>query len=104
MQHQFYSLNQISEIVGGQLVGDQSMLQVCDLLIDSRHLMDPRQALFFALSSVRNDGHKYIGVLYDKGVRAIVVSRQPENVYPEAAFIIVPDTLKALQTLASCHR
>ncbi|MCR5039264.1 MAG: bifunctional UDP-N-acetylmuramoyl-tripeptide:D-alanyl-D-alanine ligase/alanine racemase [Bacteroidales bacterium] len=104
MQHQFYSLNQISEIVGGQLVGDQSMLQVCDLLIDSRHLMDPRQALFFALSSVRNDGHKYIGELYDKGVRAFVVSRQPENVYPEAAFIIVPDTLKALQTLASRHR
>ncbi len=80
------------------------MLQVCDLLIDSRHLMDPRQALFFALSSVRNDGHKYIGELYDKGVRAFVVSRQPENVYPEAAFIIVPDTLKALQTLASRHR
>ena len=104
MQHQFYSLNQISEIVGGQLVGDQSMLQVCDLLIDSRHLMDPRQALFFALSSVRNDGHKYIGELYDKGVRAFVVSRQTENVYPEAAFIIVPDTLKALQTLASRHR
>ena len=104
MQHQFYSLNQISEIVGGQLVGDQGMLQVCDLLIDSRHLMDPRQALFFALSSVRNDGHKYIGELYDKGVRAFVVSRQPENVYPEAAFIIVPDTLKALQTLASHHR
>lgn len=104
MQHQFYSLNQISEIVGGQLVGDQGMLQVCDLLIDSRHLMDPRQALFFALSSVRNDGHKYIGELYDKGVRAFVVSRQPENVYPEAAFIIVPDTLKALQTLASRHR
>ena len=104
MQHQFYSLNQISEIVGGQLVGDQSMFQVCDLLIDSRHLMDPRQALFFALSSVRNDGHKYIGELYDKGVRAFVVSRQPENVYPEAAFIIVPDTLKALQTLASRHR
>ena len=80
------------------------MFQVCDLLIDSRHLMDPRQALFFALSSVRNDGHKYIGELYDKGVRAFVVSRQPENVYPEAAFIIVPDTLKALQTLASRHR
>ena len=104
MQHQFYSLKQISEIVGGQLIGDTNKQQVCDLLIDSRHLMDPRQALFFALTSARNDGHKYIGELYDKGVRAFVVSRQPENDCPEAAFIVVPDTLKALQTLASCHR
>ena len=104
MQHQFYSLKQISEIVGGQLVGTSSMQQVCNLLIDSRHLMDPHQALFFALSSARNDGHKYIGELYDKGVRAFVVSHQPENVCTEAAFIIVPDTLKALQTLASYHR
>ena len=104
MQHQFYSVKQVSEIVGGQLAGAPNIQQVCDLLIDSRHLMDPRQTLFFALTSARNDGHKYIGELYDKGVRAFVVSRQPESACPEAAFIIVPDTLKALQTLASFHR
>ena len=95
MQHQFYSVKQVSEIVGGQLAGAPNIQQVCDLLIDSRHLMDPRQTLFFALTSARNDGHKYIGELYDKGVRAFVVSRQPESACPEAAFIIVPDTLKA---------
>ena len=104
MQHQFYSLKQVAEIVGGRLVGAPSKQQVCDLLIDSRHLMDPRQALFFALTSARNDGHKYIGELYDKGVRAFVVNQLPENACPEATFIVVPNTLKALQTLASSHR
>ena len=104
MQHQYYSLNQVSEIVGGQLVGTSDEKQVCDLLIDSRHLMDARQALFFALTTSRNDGHKYIGELYDKGVRAFVVNRQPNDAFPGATFIVVPDTLKALQTLAAFHR
>ena len=104
MQHQFYSLQKVAEIVGGQLEGSQAERKVSDLLIDSRHLMDPGQALFFALKSQRNDGHKYIEDLYEKGVRAFVVRQQPETPCPGASFIIVDDTLKALQSLASYHR
>ena len=104
MQHQFYSLQKVAEVVGGQLVGAQAERRISDLLIDSRHLMDPAQALFFALQSNRNDGHKYIEDLYEKGVRAFVVRHQPEALCPGASFIVVADTLKALQTLASYHR
>ena len=102
--HQFYSLQKVAEVVGGQLVGAQVERKISDLLIDSRHLMDPSQALFFALKSHRNDGHKYIEDLYEKGVRAFVVSHQPEAVCPGASFVVVADTLKALQALASYHR
>ena len=104
MQHQFYSLQEVSEIVNGKLVGEAQDRNVSDLLIDSRHLMDTSQALFFALKSNRNDGHRYIDDLYEKGVRAFVVSRQPENTYLDAAFVVVPNTLKALQLLAAHHR
>lgn len=104
MQHQFYSLQKVAEIVGGQLVGSQAERKISDLLIDSRHLMDPAQALFFALKSQRNDGHKYIQDLYEKGVRAFVVRHEPETPCPGASFIVVADTLKALQALASYHR
>ena len=104
MQHQYYALSRIAEIVGGQLTGNLTERQICDLLIDSRQLIVPEQALFFAIVSSRNDGHKYIGELYDKGVRAFVVSRRPEKPYPDASFIIVANTLKALQTLAAYHR
>ena len=104
MQHQFYSLQKVAEIVNGQLVGASDERKISDLLIDSRHLMDPNQALFFALQSHRNDGHKYIEELYEKGVRAFVVKQCPEASCPEAAFIVVADTLKALQALASYHR
>ena len=103
MQHQFYSLQQVSEIVSGKLVGEANRT-ISDLLIDSRHLMDPSQALFFALKSNRNDGHRYIDELYEKGVRAFVVSHLPENAYLDAVFVVVPDTLKALQLLAAHHR
>ena len=104
MQHQFYSLTKVAEIVNGQLFGASDERKISDLLIDSRHLMDPNQALFFALQSHRNDGHKYIEELYEKGVRAFVVKQRPEASCPEAAFIVVADTLKALQALASYHR
>ena len=104
MQHQFYSIQEVAEIVNGQLVGEVTDMKISDLLIDSRHLMDARQALFFALTSVRNDGHKYIKDLYDRGLRAFVVRRLPDEDLPGAAFIVVNDTLKALQTLAAHHR
>lgn len=104
MQHQLYSMRQIAEIVGGQLVGADSERQISDLLIDSRHLIVADRALFFALVSVRNDGHKYILDLYEKGVRAFMVRRLPETPCPDATFIVVEDTLKALQALAAHHR
>ena len=104
MQHRFYSLQQIAEVVGGQMVGGSAQCQVCDLLIDSRQLIVAEQALFFAIVSARNDGHKYIGDLYERGVRAFVVNRLPDGDCHEATFVVVSDTLKALQTLASYHR
>ena len=104
MLHQSYSLQKVAEIVNGQLVGATTERKISDLLIDSRHLMDAGQALFFALKSQRNDGHKYIEDLYEKGVRAFVVRQQPEIPCPGASFVVVPDTLKALQALASYHR
>ncbi len=104
MQHQFYSLSQILEVVGGQLAGNVVEKKVCDLLIDSRQLVAADQALFFALVSSRNDGHKYIKSLYEKGVRAFVVDHLPDESFPEATFLVVDDTLKALQTLAAYHR
>ena len=104
MLHKSYSLQQVADIVGGQLTGASEGKQISDLLIDSRHLVDAPQTLFFALTSARNDGHKYIKELYDKGVRAFVVNQIPNEDLPEAAFIMVPDTRKALQGLAAYHR
>lgn len=104
MQHQNYSLRQVAEIISARLVGNDENREVSDLLIDSRQLVAADHALFFALQSVRNDGHKYINDLYEKGVRAFVVTQLPAEPFADAVFLVVDDTLNALQQLAAYHR
>ena len=116
MQNEGYTIKQIASVVGGQVIGNQSdTIVVKDILFDSRLLIDADNTLFFALYSGRNDGHKYIAELYEKGVRAFVISQKNiENYvgsnhyspvqYPDSTFIVVDDTLSALQKLAAHHR
>lgn len=83
-----------------------SSLPITDLLIDSRSVTYPSSSLFFALETPQNNGHRYIATLYDKGVRNFVVTHIPEEMksVTDANFFIVPDVVKALQSLAGSHR
>ncbi|MDR2473053.1 MAG: bifunctional UDP-N-acetylmuramoyl-tripeptide:D-alanyl-D-alanine ligase/alanine racemase [Tannerella sp.] len=76
------------------------------LLTDSRSLSDPDISMFFALVTQQNDGHKYIRVLYEKGVRNFVVRRSFNGTdeMPDANFYRVDDTLVALQEITASHR
>lgn len=76
------------------------------LLTDSRSLSFPTESLFFAIRTLRNNGHDYILELYQQNLRYFVVSEmQPEyENLPDAVFLVVKDTLLALQTLAAAHR
>lgn len=78
-----------------------------ELLTDSRYLRRADVCLFVALRTSKNDGHRYIAELYEKGVRAFLVSAVPETAavrMPGAVFLRVPDTLAALQRLAAAYR
>jgi Alr-MurF fusion protein len=107
-----YSISDIAAIVKGSLhSGDREQVIVNELLIDSRRLSHPAKTLFVALVTPKNDGHNYITELYRKGVRNFMVSKPPPLTPPPAAgregegnFILVPDTLVALQALAAFHR
>jgi alanine racemase len=100
-----YTLKQISEIIDGQLLGAGTQ-DVRYLLIDSRSIAYPADSLFFAIKGERHDGHKYIPDLYLLGVRSFVVQYLPENLtnLGQAAFIVVKNTLDALQQLAAWNR
>ena len=105
MQNEGYTIRQIASVVGGQVIGNQfDTIIIKDILFDSRLLIDADNTLFFALNSGRNDGHKYIAELYEKGVRAFVISQKNIENYVDATFIVVDDTLSALQKLAAHHR
>lgn len=99
-----YSVSSIASIVGAYLYGNVGAdFVVENILLDSRLLVSAEKTLFFAIVTERNDGHKYIKSLYDKGVRAFVVNVLPPDM-PYAVFIKVDDTLEALQNLAAFHR
>lgn len=76
------------------------------LLTDSRVLFTPKESLFFALTTSNNDGHKFVNELYHLQVRNFVVSKmEPEwETYTDANFLVVKDTLAALQRIAAVHR
>lgn len=93
----------ITSFIGARRMGTREM-NIAWLLTDSRSLTFPETTLFFALTTPRGDGHAYIGDLYRHGVRAFVVSHVPEGDYAEANFLVVGDTLKALQRLSERRR
>ena len=100
--------SQIASIVGGEYrPNDFSSDKLISFIsIDSRTIFDPQSSVFFALKTERNDGHRYLLDVFDQGVKAFVVSELPHNFfnYDYCTFIVVPDTLKALQKLAAWHR
>ena len=102
-----YTISEITRIIKGVLIheSDANAL-IRELAIDSRRLIMPEGSLFFALTSKRNDGHKYIEELYEKGVRNFVVEMEPTNLLLlyNANIILVKNTLFALQALAAAHR
>lgn len=98
-----YTIESIAKLIGAKRVGDTEST-IDWLLTDSRSLSFPEETLFFALSTKRNDGAKYIPDLYARGVRNFVVEHTPPGEYPDSNFLIVANPLKALQKLAELHR
>ena len=98
-----YSTLEIASFIGAKAPEDGTR-NIDWLLTDSRSLCYPESTLFFAIKTEVGDGHRYIADLYQRGVRAFVVSERPQGCFPEADFLFVPDTLQALQALAACHR
>ena len=128
-----YAIESIAQSIGARRVGEYEAT-IDWLLTDSRSLSFPEETLFFALTTKRNSGVRYIPELYDRGVRNFVISeeefKQVENGelriesamqdddaqpilnsqlstlnFPSTLnFLIVPNPLKALQKLAEVHR
>ncbi|MCL2026875.1 MAG: bifunctional UDP-N-acetylmuramoyl-tripeptide:D-alanyl-D-alanine ligase/alanine racemase [Bacteroidales bacterium] len=79
--------------------------EIASICTDSRKISTIEHTLFFALKTAKNDGHKYISNLLEKGVKCFVVERLPDFEIPDnAVFLVVENTLDALQKLVMQHR
>ncbi len=95
----------IARITNGKLEG-QSDLPVKEIVTDSRQISYADGIIFIAIPGKNHDGHNFIRTLFQSGVRVFLVEKLVESVnsFPGAAFIIVGDTIAALQALAAFRR
>ena len=60
------TIEEITSILNAERIGN-APAKIDWILTDSRSLCFPEETLFFALKTKRNDGHKYIAELSNRG-------------------------------------
>ena len=98
------SIRNIIPIIKAKFVGINDIAIVDSISIDSRSLQHSESTLFFAIVGPNNDGHQYVAELLESGVFNFVVNYIPSNLQGKANFLVVENTLNALQTFAATYR
>lgn len=98
------SVRNIIPIIKAQFIGTNDIAIIDAISIDSRSLQNTESTLFFALVGPNHDGHQYVAALIKQGVQNFVVSYIPSKLQGKANFLVVENTLVALQTIAATYR
>ena len=98
------TIKNIVPIIKANWVGDNDDGIIDYISIDSRSLQNDKNTLFFAISGPNHEGHQYIEELINKGVQHFVVTKIPEKVTGKANYLVVENTLEALQKFAAFYR
>ena len=96
---------QIKKILKADFKGNEEAI-INYVMFDSRKTIPSLKSLFFAIKSNQNDGHKYIEAMYSQGILNFVVNADFTEFdrYLDANFIIVNNSIVALQQFAKYHR
>jgi alanine racemase len=95
-----YTLKEIAQIVDGKLSGNGE-ITIEHLSTDTRKIQEPKSSVFFAINTEKSNGHLYLDQAISQNIAGIIVSQKPSS---ECNYIIVENTLVALQKLAENHR
>lgn len=105
------TIEHIQKIIEGEFVlHENGMAWVEHLVIDSRKIVYPESSVFFAIKSLRNDGHHYLKEVYDKGVRNFIIEKNAQVSLNDlgnlnhANVMVVSNSIEALQQLTTWHR
>lgn len=95
----------LSGIVKGRISGRKDLM-VSEIVTDSRQLIFSEGMVFFAIRGIHHDGHQFIDSVYGKGIRVFVTEKEPGSlpVCPDSSFIVVKNSVEALQMLAAFKR
>ncbi|MFY0675405.1 MAG: bifunctional UDP-N-acetylmuramoyl-tripeptide:D-alanyl-D-alanine ligase/alanine racemase [Bacteroidia bacterium] len=97
-----YSLKEIVNVTNGVLIGSNQ--SISNIVFDSRVPFARDSNLFIAIVTEKNNGHLFVQSAYKKGIRSFLVNELPDVTLPDASYILVDDTLLALQQMAAHFR
>ena len=98
------SIRNIIPILKAKFIGKNEVAIIDSISIDSRSLQNSSSTLYFALLGPNHDGHHYVVELLEQGVTNFVVTYIPSNLQGKANFLVVENTLQALQSFAAAYR
>lgn len=97
---------ELARLLEAQIVGNSEAtnIEAYGVSVDSRSLQHGIETIFFALTGNNHNGHDFIPTLVEQGVRLFVVTELPKLNYDNVCFLVVSDSLRALQHFASYRR
>lgn len=99
------TIRNIIPVINAQFLGNSISGIIDNISIDSRSLQNDNSTLFFAIDGVNHDGHNFIPSLIEQnGVAYFVVEKLPSELDTNANFLVVKNTIDALQKLAAYQR
>jgi len=100
-----FSAIEICSITKGRFLANPTNQLIHSFSYDTRKITQPENVVFVALKGDFRNGHLFIEDAYLKGIRSFIVSEEIDTEqFKEATFILVSDTLWALQEIAKHHR
>lgn len=99
-----YSLHQIAQCVYAQdlFQGIYENNPIHYIAYDTRTISHARETIFIALKTKNRDGHDFIRDAIEKGIKNFIVDRKIP--FKDINYILVENTLDALQLWAMAHR
>ena len=101
--NQTYKLKHLQAFSEGKIKGDFDCF-ITNICFDTRHFIGDNQHLFIAIETNKRDGHDFIEEAYNKGVRLFLIHKKLNSYKSDASYLIVCNTINALQNWAKHHR
>ncbi|MFM7594986.1 MAG: alanine racemase [Flavobacteriales bacterium] len=103
MKLNYFTSDFIEWIQPQKVLGDE-VLPIDFVSIDSRSLFGAKNGCFIALKGSFRSGEDFVEAAYQQNIRVFLITRIPSTVHTDAVYLLVKDTLQALQLIASKHR
>ncbi len=97
-----YKLSEIAAIMGGKLLGEDHIVK--EVATDSRGSVTGSQTLFVAMKGANHDSHNFLDSMSGRGVVSFLVERGDIKQAKGASYVVVEQSLVALQALAQDYR